>query len=241
MPLSQNGFTASTDPGSILVGQFTVPGTSVSFPGGIASFAAPLLIWVAQQIHEQVEPLHAGWCWGFNYRPVTGQNSVISNHASGTAIDVNAPAHPRGQRGTWSHTKLTKIRAILAEANRDAHVVSFGEDFPTPDGMHLEARGTRQQVIDAGKRLTRGDWFDMATKADLIAAVREALPEATLQRIAQEAVQAELGNGGAKIWDHQLADPSSTATPPRTYSAGAWLRGRDSVIAKIVAALKTGG
>lgn len=233
MPTSQNGFYASPD---LLVGQFKVPGTDVDFPAGIAPFASDLLLWVAEQIHERVERLRDGWCWGFYYRGVTGATSTLSNHASGTAIDVNAPLHGYGVRGSWSSWQVAAIRAILAEANRDARVIAWGEDFPTCDGMHFECRGTKEQVMAAGKRLTTRDWFDMASKADLEAVVKSALAEMepTLQRIAQEAVQAELGDGGSRIWAHKMSDPDDST---RVYSAGDWLRGRNKVRDQIIAAV----
>lgn len=92
------------------------------------------------------------------------------------------------------------------------------------------------------------DWFDMATKAELAEVVEAKLREMEpyIHRVVQEAVQAELGNEGALVakqtWGYQLPDPNSTTTPPKTYAAGSWLRGRDSALKKagdrIIAALK---
>jgi hypothetical protein len=176
MAITEGGFFASPDPDALGVIHPTVAG--VPFPGGVAAFAAPLLMWIAEQIHENVEPIHNGWCWGWNFRAVVGSN-VLSDHAGAVAIDYNAPAHPRTVRNTWTAGEERKIRAILAEANREARVVAWGEDFNTVDGMHFACRGTKAQVIAAGKRLTQPKgWDQVATKAEIREVVSEEIRQA---------------------------------------------------------------
>ncbi len=179
MAVTEGGFPAGLAD-HLGVRQFTVPGTKVDFPGGIAAFAAPLLLWVAKRIHEDVEPLRDGWCWGYAFRDVRGGSTVLSDHAGGVAIDINAPAHPRGVRGTWSDHQVRQIRAILAEANRHATVVAWGHDFRTTvDDMHFACRGTREQVINAGARLNQPrEWDEMASKAEIREVVDNALAAA---------------------------------------------------------------
>jgi hypothetical protein len=50
---------------------------------------------LAARYHATVEPLVWPGCWGYALRPIKGTNTY-SNHSSGTAIDLNAPAHPQG-------------------------------------------------------------------------------------------------------------------------------------------------
>jgi peptidoglycan hydrolase-like protein with peptidoglycan-binding domain len=50
-----------------------------------------------------------GWCWGHAYREISG-STTLSNHASGIAIDINAPRHPLGASGTFSSTQVSRTR-----------------------------------------------------------------------------------------------------------------------------------
>jgi hypothetical protein len=178
-----------------------------SFPGGVAPFAHDLLWWVADQIHTRVEPLHDGWNWGWNFRDVIGA-TVLSDHAGGVAIDINAPAHPRGVHGTWSSVEVSIIRKILAEANRDATVIVWGHDFRTTvDDMHFACRGTKAQVTAAGKRLTSTDWFDMADKADLRDVVDNALASDAFTTHLRAVVRDEVAKAGDVVWSTPLVNP----------------------------------
>ena len=142
MATSYNGWQASESRSSIGVRPFTVEG--VEFPSGVkAGDVATVLAYVAVQIHRRVEKLTAGTCWGYAYRKNRNANN-LSCHSSGTAIDVNAPRHPNGKRGTFKADQVRTIRAILAEV---APVVRWGGDFSgTPDEMHFEIVGNAQQV-----------------------------------------------------------------------------------------------
>jgi hypothetical protein len=151
MVTSQNGWAASADRRAIGVQAFTVHG--VGFPGGVKiGDVAVVLGLVVNRFRLEVEPLVAGWCWGWNYRPVTG-GALLSNHASGTAVDVNAPAHQYGKRNTFTPDQRDTIRAILASVNG---VVRWGGDYTrTPDDMHFEINGGRDAVARVAE-LIRG-------------------------------------------------------------------------------------
>lgn len=141
MTTSYNGWTAGTREAAGVVIK-TVPGTSVALP--LNKDCADLLVWVAEQFHETVEPLNPGWCWGWADRLVRGSTRV-SNHASGTAMDLNAPKHPLGKRGTFTAVQERRIRAIVAKAA----VVTWGGDYRArADEMHFEISdgATRAQV-----------------------------------------------------------------------------------------------
>lgn len=148
MATSQNGWPASENRAAIQVAPFAIAG--VSFPGGVrAGDVAVVLGYVAAQIHLWVEPLHAGWCWGYNYRAVRAGSS-LSNHASGTAIDINAPNHPLGSRGTFSSKARAEILRILSEAR----VVRWGGNYTgRVDEMHFEIDAAASAVASAANQL----------------------------------------------------------------------------------------
>lgn len=144
MATSQNGWPASPNKESIDIGTPKVPDTDVDFPQGVKNGdVTTVLMYVASQFHHNVEPLHDGWCWGYFYRVIEG-SSTLSNHSSGTAIDLNAPDHPMGRRGTFSSAQVMQIRRILKTCGG---VVRWGGDYSSrPDEMHFEIVGTPQAV-----------------------------------------------------------------------------------------------
>jgi hypothetical protein len=150
MPTSQNGWPASGDRAAIgVTNAFTVAG--VTFPGGVkAGDVAAVLGYVAGEFHRRVEQLVDGWCWGYAYRDVRGTTG-LSNHASGTAIDVNAPNHPLGVRGTFTPTQAAEIRRIVAEVGG---VVRWGGDYAgRVDEMHFEINANAAAVQAAAARM----------------------------------------------------------------------------------------
>jgi hypothetical protein len=133
---SQNGWIAgATDR---LNTAATAEGTLVRFPGGVRADApGQLLMAVAGRFHREVEPLVDGQCWGYAYRPIRGA-TTISNHASGTAIDCNAPRHQLGTdpAASFSGAQIDAIHRILAAAGG---VVRWGGTYTgRKDPMHFE-------------------------------------------------------------------------------------------------------
>lgn len=102
-----------------------------------------ILTWLGEQFNARVEHIRKDWSWGWAPRPVRGSAVIWSNHASGTANDFNAPAHPLGKRGTFTPKQVKAIRAILDEL---VGVVVWGGDWGRPDEMHFEISGTAAQV-----------------------------------------------------------------------------------------------
>lgn len=136
MAHSYNGWPASPDKRAINVQPFG-DSYGVPFPGGVkGGDVAVTLGYVARNLHHRVEPVVSGWLWGFHYRPNVNNPTVLSNHASATAIDYNAPNHPNGKRGTFTRHQVTVIREILAECQG---AVFWGGDYRSvPDEMHFE-------------------------------------------------------------------------------------------------------
>lgn len=87
--------------------------------------------------HRNVESLTGGQAddWAFAPRPIAG-SSVISNHASGTAEDLNASRHPMF-RDTMDAAKEAKIRQRL---KRYKGAIRWGGDYRAGrlDQMHFE-------------------------------------------------------------------------------------------------------
>jgi hypothetical protein len=153
---SQNGWPASADRRAIGVGYFEVAG--VEFPGGVKTGDVAVVLGnIAREIHERVERLHAGWCWGHNFRTVVGSRTV-SNHGSGTAIDINAPDHGIGQRGTFTAKQTATIRAIM-RAHDD--VVRWGGDYAgRPDEMHFEINASAARVATLADKIRNAEKED---------------------------------------------------------------------------------
>jgi hypothetical protein len=148
---SQNGWPASSNKRTISVELFKVAG--VEFVGGVkAGDVADVLGYVLMRVHLEVEKLVPGWCWGWAYRAVRAGSS-LSNHASGTAVDVNAPVHPLGKRGTFSPQQRDRIRDVLSDVDG---VVRWGGNYNgRPDEMHFEINAGPAAVAVVAARLRR--------------------------------------------------------------------------------------
>lgn len=154
MLVSQNGYDVAD---AHLIATMTVPGTQVKIPV-LNSAAGRLLIAAAGRWNAEVEPLVAGWCWGFAVRTVRGSATDVSNHASGTAIDLNAPRHPLGTQPSASLT-LKQIAAIHRIVDDYAPCLRWGGDYgdPTragvpgsrPDVMHIEVIASDAACLQA--------------------------------------------------------------------------------------------
>jgi hypothetical protein len=171
MTLTQNGWLAIADYGDpLLMKNPTVPGTDVRLLGGVrAGPAGEVLLQFASNFHHQVEQLvQTQGCWGFQPRVIAG-STTLSNHASGTAIDLNSARHPMGRGGTFTLQQRASIRALL-ETYRG--VIRWGGDFTgRPDDMHFEIVGTATDLPHKTE-----DWYTMATAQDLadaLAPIRE--------------------------------------------------------------------
>ncbi|GGN06684.1 hypothetical protein GCM10009721_37950 [Terrabacter tumescens] len=130
---SQNGWSAGS---SSVVPLSTLSVGAATFPAGVRRGDVHIVLgYVARRFDREVEALVKGWCWGHSYRVISGSTS-LSNHSSGTAIDLNAPRHPLGKSGTFSATQRSHIRSILNSCNG---VVRWGGDYSgRKDEMHFE-------------------------------------------------------------------------------------------------------
>jgi hypothetical protein len=131
-----------------VIGSYALPGGRVALRAGDVSV---VLLWVANRFHERVERLEWPGNWGYAERLIRGSSTTLSNHASGTAIDLNAPRHPLGVRGTFSAAQVRAIRDIVAATNG---VVRWGGDYtPRVDEMHFEINAAAPAVKVAADRI----------------------------------------------------------------------------------------
>lgn len=170
---SQNGYIAGR---LDLTKVYTIPGTKVKMrlrEGDVAE----VLLYLAERFDNEVEdidtvgsypadpaPNIAGsrpsgedddWSWAV--RNVRDSTTVVSNHASGTAMDLNATQHPRGVHNTFTAEQIRRVRRILADLVDTVTgrcVVRWGEDFKTVvDGMHFEIWASLAEIARVAARI----------------------------------------------------------------------------------------
>jgi hypothetical protein len=189
---SYNGWPASPDPQAIGVDKtFTVEG--VSFPGGVKSGdVSTVLRYVLEQFHHNVEPLVAGWCWGYEYRPNVNDPSTLSCHAAGCAVDANAPQHGNGATGTFTAAQVDWIRQILRNCGG---VVTWGGDWA--DEMHFEISGTVDQVAAAAAGLSTQGQLPPGPAQPTAATGDPQVTDDEMEKIAAKVWAHIIGAGGA--------------------------------------------
>lgn len=146
---SQNGWTASKIKAEIDIDSFLIPGTKIKLTCNKA--VAPLLIGFAAEFHSLIEPLDEGALddWGYCYRNVRGDMNNLSNHSSGTAMDLNATKHPLGKVGTFPNEKVPMIRALAKK-----YGLIWGGDYRgRKDEMHFEVALTPAKAAEWIKKL----------------------------------------------------------------------------------------
>jgi hypothetical protein len=138
MSTSQNGWPALSV-GSRLLHTWVIPGkgddTLIKVRNGSAGF---LLCHLALCFDSKVEVLDEPVLddWGYAYRPIRGYSDTLSNHSSGTAIDLNATDHPLGREDTFTAAEEATIERFL---RRYSGCIRWGGDYRgRKDEMHFE-------------------------------------------------------------------------------------------------------
>lgn len=182
------------------------------FPNGIlAGDVAVIARWHLARYAATVEPLVPGTCWGWFVKPIEG-SSTISNHASGTAWDVNADQHPMGQPAAANMTRreILACRDLVAAADG---VLRWGGDYTgRPDPMHWEIVGTPKQA------------------AALAAKIKKASTSVALTPAENSAI-------AAAVWATLIEDFADPATPNRKLAAATWMGYSDARRNSILAAI----
>jgi len=149
--ISANGWPASKDRAEIGIKSFTVPGTDLKL--SCAEAVAPLLIGFASEFHRLIENIDGAKLddWGYCFRDVRGVTGKLSNHSSGTAIDLNATQHPLGKVGTFPNEKVPMIRALAKK-----YGMIWGGDYQNrKDEMHFEIALTPAKAAELIAKLEK--------------------------------------------------------------------------------------
>jgi hypothetical protein len=137
MSTSQNGWPALAADSPKLV-SWKIPGNrrKIRLRNGSAGF---LLIHLALWFDNRIEDVDAGILddWGYAYRPVRGYSNTLSNHSSGTAMDLNATQHVLGREDTFSNAEEKLI--IQRVDHFFAGTIRWGGQYRgRKDEMHFE-------------------------------------------------------------------------------------------------------
>ena len=141
---SSNGWTASTNLADIDVKIFTILDGAKPVKLRCASAVAPLLIAACREWDKRDEKLKSGQVQGYAFRDVRGGAGTLSNHASGTAVDIFPTRHPQGS----ADGNLTKEQqAAILDICKKYGLRSGGTyKNAKPDWMHIEINITPAEV-----------------------------------------------------------------------------------------------
>jgi hypothetical protein len=146
---SPNGWPASEDRKAIGIQSFAISGTSSKI--ACARDVASILVAFCKEFHELVEPIDQGQLddWGYAFRMTRGSDKVLSNHSSGTAVDLNATKHPLGKSNTFTKEQTNTIQLLIVK-----YGLAWGGNYKKrKDEMHFEIAMTKAKVQDKLKQL----------------------------------------------------------------------------------------
>lgn len=150
---SYNGWLAASKPDQIGIKSYAIPGTDLKIR--CAEAVAPLIVGFCKEFNELIEPLDGGQLddWGYAFRMVRGSTDKLSNHSSGTAIDLNSTKHPLGKIGTFPAEKVPMLRALARK-----YGLFWGGDYQKrKDEMHFEINISPKKVSELIKALGLGE------------------------------------------------------------------------------------
>jgi len=150
---SSNGWLASKDAAELHIVSVPIEGTKIKVR--CAKAVAPLIAGFCKEFNELIEPIDGGSLddWGYCFRNVRGSADKLSNHSSGTAIDLNATKHPLGKIGTFPPDKVPMIRALAKK-----YGLKWGGDYKgRADEMHFEIELGEAKVAALIGSLKLGD------------------------------------------------------------------------------------
>lgn len=150
---SHNGWTASKDQAEIGIKSYAIPGTQLKIR--CAEAVAPLIVGFCKEFNELIEELDGGQLddWGYNFRFIRGSTDRLSNHASGTAVDLNSRLHVLGKIGTFPTEKVPMIRAVSKK-----YGLFWGGDYKNrADEQHFEINVSPKRVLELIKALGLGE------------------------------------------------------------------------------------
>lgn len=164
--VSYNGWAANSSPAAIGVVDFSPLGIRTfgngGFAGGVKGGAVHAIFTDLVERLNEIEPVmrdpstgQLGYgCWGYGYRANVNNPSQLSCHASGTAIDYNAPKHGNGTsigagNSGWSLSNIARVKALLVRYDGVVRWLSNN------DPMHFEISGTAANVAAVAAKIDR--------------------------------------------------------------------------------------
>jgi len=151
---SYNGWPANSDPNAIgIESGFSVDG--MKFPGGVkggdvATVYRHLIPDLAKIDPPNSKEYNIEGFWGYSYKANTNNPSQLSCHASGTAIDWRAVAHPNVSGSSylgWSQDQINKVKSLLS--GKYQNLVKW---LPY-DSMHFEIGGSSLAISSLAQSL----------------------------------------------------------------------------------------
>ena len=142
---SQNGWPVSADRNAISVKNFQVPNANRHF--SCTEAVAPILMEFAAWYHKYIQKIDVGTYddWGYATPIAIPGSSFISNHGSGTAIDINATLHQwKAPTSGFNILQVIRIRWRCRALG-----IRWGWDYSTgwKDPMHFEIVENHAQVL----------------------------------------------------------------------------------------------
>lgn len=147
--ISPNGWPASEDRKLIGIKSFEIPDTNLKI--ACAEKVAPIFVNFCKEFNELVEHINIGQLddWGYAFRQQRGSNKILSNHSSGTAIDLNAIKHPLGKSNTFNKDQSNIIKLLIHK-----YGLAWGGNWKRKDEMHfeiaLDQKGVEKRIIELG-------------------------------------------------------------------------------------------
>ncbi|WP_423487982.1 M15 family metallopeptidase [Mycobacteroides sp. PCS013] len=141
------------------------------------------LYWYDRNVEEITSPV---WGW-------SATNDVAnSNHLAGTAVDINAPKYPWGDR-TMPAARIAKVRAGLKLFEG---AVYWGADWNRADEMHYQMAWPEGDTRnDAFAAKLRAGFLGIYTPSQPPAPVQKSFPQDLSDRELLEYIAAQLGPG----------------------------------------------
>jgi hypothetical protein len=156
-PVSQNGWPCYETTSHFV--QFTASGRKWwAASEDVAFLAQDWIVWFDANIQRIIQPGEVLDDWSYAFRPIRGQASGYSNHASATAWDLNSTLHPRGVHNTFTKAQYALMRARLARYVDEAgHQVlrlgAFYSSASVVDDMHVEINASNVSVKQARAKI----------------------------------------------------------------------------------------
>ncbi len=154
MATSQNGYPG-LQAGSSQLHKWIIPDADRHFMlrhGSAGFLLAHFILW----FHETIQKLNLKgdqWDeWAYAWRDVRGSTTSLSNHASGTAVDLNATRYPLGTMlmAVWRKAKI-RLRLRLYRS-----CLRWGGDYEgRKDEMHVEINRNLAACEKVARRLMK--------------------------------------------------------------------------------------